>query len=57
MDKEQELKHGLEGLCTNVGISGHLLLYLDDNKIRFTGNMTLSSLAPLLLKVLAEKFK
>ena len=54
---ERELKEAISSLCTRYQIKGHLLLYLDSEKVRFVGDLSFSAIAPLLLKYLADKVK
>ena len=53
--EEQELKNAISQLCDNYHVDAHLLLYLDDNKIKALGSMPLSKIAPMLLKAITEK--
>ena len=54
-DKEYELKVALEGLAERLGIKGYLHLYLDGDRIKFTGNMSISALTPFLIDWLSRK--
>ena len=55
-EKESELKEAISGLCERLGVKGgFLLLILDEGKIQLTGTLSLSALAPLLLKYLVSK--
>lgn len=58
MDKEAELKAAVQSVCENLGFKdGFLLLFMDGNKIKFTGNLPLSALAPLLTEIIAKRFR
>lgn len=35
--------------------NGYLLLYLDQGTVKFTGNMELAAITPLIMKLVAEK--
>ena len=55
MIDEVELNAALKGICDRLSVPGHLLLYLEGDKIKFTGNITLSALMPLVLEWLSKK--
>ena len=56
-DQEHELKEAISSLCERYQIKGHLLLYLDGDRIRFVGDLSFSAVAPLFFKYLADKVK
>ena len=55
IDRETELRAALEGLAERLGIKGYLHLYLDGDRIKFTGNMSISALTPFLIDWLSRK--
>ena len=57
IDKETELKSAIQAVCENLGVKGHLLLFLEGDRIKFVGNLPLSALAPLLGELIAKRFK
>ena len=48
---EAETKIVLQEIDTN----GYLLLYLEGDRVKIVGNMSIKSLAPILLKLAAER--
>ena len=40
---------------SNITTSGYILLYMIGDRINFKGDIAMSSLAPYLVKILAEK--
>ena len=58
IDKEAELKIAVQAVCERMDVKGHLLLYMmDGNRIKFTGDLPLSALAPLLTELIAKRFR
>ena len=57
IDKEIELKEAISSLAQRYDIGGHILLYIDEGKIKVIGEMTMSALAPILMKVVSDKLK
>jgi len=58
IDKESELKAAVQSVCENLGFKdGFLLLFMDKDRIKFTGNLPLSALAPLLTELIAKRFR
>ena len=56
--KEAEFKSDITRLCESYGLTdGHLVLYLEDGAIKFTGNLKVSALGPLLVTSIMEKLK
>ena len=55
MDKEVELRAALQGLSERLRIEGYLYLYLEGDKIKIVGNMSLSALAPLILEWVVKR--
>ena len=55
VNRESDLREAVEAVCQRLGVKGHLLLYLDGDKIRFTGNMSLSALLPIVLEWVGKK--
>ena len=55
IEKEQEIKASLEGICERLNIPGHLFLYLEGEKIRFVGNLSFSALMPILIEWMTRK--
>lgn len=50
-----ELGEALNSLAERYGLSGHVLLYLDGGKVKIVGEMSLTALAPYLMKIIADK--
>ena len=42
-------------VISTVHTDGYLLLYIDGNKVKMTGNLDIKALTPLVTKVLMEK--
>ena len=55
VDKESELKVGLEKLTSQLGFGSYIFLYLEGNRVKIIGDLSLSALAPLLWKWLAKE--
>ena len=55
-NRESELKASLEGLSERIGIKGFLYLYLEGDKIKMTGNMSMDALSPIILKLMERRF-
>lgn len=55
MIDEHELKSEIASVMTNHGVKGHLIIYLDEDRFRFVGDLSVSFLTPLLVKTIAEK--
>ena len=53
--QEHELREALNSITERFNLKGHLFLYLEGDRIKMIGDISLSSLAPLLMKALAEK--
>jgi len=56
MERESELKAALEGLSERLGIKGFLYLYLEGDKVKMTGNMSMDALSPIILKIMERRF-
>ena len=52
---ENELKEAIDRVCSALEVKGHILIYLDGDKLKFTGNLSVSALAPLLMEWLTKK--
>ena len=52
---EQELKEGLATLRNRYVVEDHLLPYLDNDRIRFLGDLPLSALAPLVSELIVKR--
>lgn len=57
MYNELLFKEDIDLIVKKYGLKGHLLLYIDDGKIKFAGNVGMEALAPYLVKAFADKFK
>ena len=57
MVNEPELKAVVEDACNRFSVPGFLLLYLDGQKIKMTGNLTMNALMPFIVSALAQKVK
>lgn len=49
MINEQDLRDAIDNICSTQGVKGHLFIYLDGDKLKFIGNISVSALAPLLM--------
>ena len=49
------MKQELQALMAKYGLKGHLLLFLDNEKIRFLGDLDTSALLPLLMKQMLNR--
>lgn len=53
---EQDLKAEIASVMSDHGINkGHLVIYLDGDRFRFVGDLSVAFLTPLLIKTIAEK--
>ena len=57
IEKEQELKAGIQGLCDRLGVRGHLLMYVEEGRVKFTGDLDPAVLAPFVIKYVVNKVK
>lgn len=53
----QNLQQELSAAMQKVDAKSYLLLYLDEDQVKVTGTMSLTSLTPLLLKIISQKLK
>lgn len=54
--EEEKFKEEIKAVCDRYKFRGHLLVYLDGETFKFTGNLSSSALAPLLVRALSDKF-
>jgi len=54
-NEKLELGEALNSLAQRYRLGGHMLLYLDEGKIKVLGEVSLASLTPWLMKIVAEK--
>jgi len=50
-----ELTEAIGSLAQRYRLSGHVLLYLDEGKVKIAGEMSLSALAPMIMKIVTER--
>jgi hypothetical protein len=55
-DTESKFQEDIKSVCENHHVKGHLLVYLDGEVFKFTGTLSATALAPLLVKAMADKF-
>ena len=53
--EELQMKAEVQAIIDRYNANGFLLLVLDGDKIKFSGNVKLTSLVPVILKYSAEK--
>ncbi len=51
MVDEDKIKRDVDFLATNNGVQGYLFAYIDGEKLKFTGNMSLRALTPFMDKI------
>jgi len=56
-EKESELKREVFEACERCGIKGSILLYLDGDRMKVIGDISLSALTPLLLGYLTKRMQ
>ena len=54
-NEKLELTEALNSLAQRYRLSGHILLYLDEGKVKILGEMSLSTLAPIIMKIVSER--
>jgi len=54
-NREEELKSTVASTCERLGIKGHLLVYLDGDRVKFTGDISFSALLPVIMEAMAKK--
>jgi len=52
---EKELKEAVASICQRFGVKGFLLVFLDGEKARFTGDMNLSAFAPIIAQIILKQ--
>ena len=51
INTDSEIKQAIEGIFQRYNKKGYLVIYLDEgDRVKFTGNMSLSALAPMLME-------
>ena len=55
IEKEQEIRAALDGICERLKIPGHLFLYLEGNKIKFVGNLSLTAVMPFIIEWMTKR--
>ena len=55
-DRELELKEAVASVANRYNVGGYAFLYLDDKKMKLSGELGLSALAPLLMDYIMSKF-
>ena len=53
--REEELKEALSSLSERYGLQGHLFFYIEDDRIKSIGDISITALAPL-VKVAVDKW-
>jgi len=53
--EEKELKDAVSAICQRFGVKGFLLVFLDGEKARFTGDMNISALAPIITQIILKQ--
>ena len=53
----QELQDAITAICQKFGVNGFLFSYLDGDKVKISGNLSLAEVAPLLMKYTISKFQ
>ena len=54
--EELEFKQAVASIVNKSNLEGFLLLYLDNGKVKFTGEVPLVAFAPLILKAVSKRF-
>ena len=54
--EELEFKQSVAAIVNKSNLEGFLLLYLDNGKVKFTGEVPLAAFAPLILKAVSKRF-
>lgn len=54
--EELEFKQAVAALNDKFNLEGFLLLYVDNGKIKFTGEVPITTFAPLILKAVTKRF-
>lgn len=55
--ESQELQDAVTAICQRFGVNGFLFSFLDGDKIKISGNLSLAEVAPLILKYTMSKFQ